>query len=81
MEYRKDFPSIEAMVDYVETTPQAGKWKGSTQCNYGEDDPTWTFGVDLDGAYKISRQGWQEGRERFRNQIIDAKSYCKGSHV
>ena len=74
MEYRKDFPSIEAMVDYVETTPQAGKWKGSTQCTYGEDDPTWTFGVDLDGAYKISRQGWQEGRERFRNQIIDAKS-------
>ena len=73
MEYRKDFDSVEEMVNYAESTPQAGKWAG-TDASSQAGSHEWALGATLEDAYRLSRVGWAEGREKFKGHMIDAKS-------
>jgi hypothetical protein len=80
--YKKHFPSLSAVVDYINTTPKVWKTDASTN---GDKEHSWDLSAGYQGALDMAFNGWREGARNVQQglEILrpTASAYFKRYHV
>jgi len=72
--YRREFDSWEAFVTFADTAPRAPYADKSRHHASTENHSlhSWDLDAGRDGAFKLAREGWSDGRARFVDGMAEA---------